>query len=1239
MNKKKISLIMSFILIFSLIVPVFAETILVDTGNKSENIKNEINIDENNNKDLLINNDSLNSEITIDNSNNLEEIQSGQGNKGEEPAQDFNEEIVEFKQYVRDITNDSNSKFSEHINYEQNKDKENIVEHMFTLKTKPLSRDYAAGELKIMPLGFERNNKMFKELGISDNAFFNTIEEYPTKSPIHLIETDSFEIKEDTKNPLNFFIGNSYLTNKNTLQKGQTLDISYKYQEYLFDFFITNNSEIQEKTLINSNEYLGSKIKYKNLYIKNIEKEKLHSYFTESKETYEEYVNNLYQKITNDKYEYASIDLSNYNKFSAYIYHYDKGNETKNIVNKEAIFRKLDPINFVETNNYNKEIFSYLPRFIFPSHKANLREPLLYTGLNGTYPKLTFTADCPLIYVDKNGKKESFNPGDEITIIENGEPKRFFGDLYDYNNRHTKRCEQLEGSFFVKRDLDKVKTITLNFNLYNTRYKDEDRLFNIKNFCNIDYHINEYPKLEKPQIIKFSQRKTSSTDYLLEDLFLNNNKFGYVQSLKELNMIYKNKSLKAPLKDIPFYLQGMLLYNKNDINDNKYFDTNYQYSVISANNFPKYTLKDDEPYYFNSLNDGNFLDISDGLKSFRKKIENNPYKKYKIKFIFKLTDTAGENNKPFFKNIKDMDISNNLKAFNNSELNNIIKNIDSSPNDILCCDLDKNIIDYPAVHIFQCLSNSRLKFINGKIFGDYVKFNVSNLKLTEAAILPNDLFLNSVDDDTIFEYNFAFPEGFICNGKIKTSMNTGFEPQIVNIDDYSIVKIKFTKNDLLKYIEKRRLKSEIINLMRDIDNPYLFTISCNGDVLAKRNKFKNISSSNIFNVNTSFKDSFKIYSKTKIPFKFINNSIEVEKSSRQDFAKLYSDPIEKIIDKNTIEFSYEPIKFFEEFAYTINNYCEATPSPEFVAGIINTIKGPTDTDFTLSPQKIDYSALYQNKISVQTASTPMTDTTIFYDVENAKPKFVNWKGILKGIDVSNIEKQGYKVEIHSNEETYSKDLSEKGWHLFESTQDLSKIKSLAFKILDKNNKAAVLPEETLFSIILNMQVPEESKVSKVDGKPTHSYSNVYAQWRGTNESEVHGIHSETVKLSLKDSIVDDIEAKGNHQIIVEREYIGTFSENKKNLNRIVILKGRNNNKEYKIYKDKIGFVEPDIYDIEYITSKDVEISKDSTKEVEVKKTFEDSLDKIKVKYQIKKNINNGYTDSDQKENLYAIKLK
>lgn len=307
--------------------------------------------------------------------------------------------------------------------------------------------------------------------------------------------------------------------------------------------------------------------------------------------------------------------------------------------------------------------------------------------------------------------------------------------------------------------------------------------------------------------------------------------------------------------------------------------------------------------------------------------------------------------------------------------------------------------------------------------------------------------------------------------------------------------------------------------------------------------------------------------------------------------------------------------------------------------VINTIKGPTDTDFTLSPQKIDYSALYQNKISVQTASTPMTDTTIFYDVENAKPKFVNWKGILKGVDVSDIEKQGYKVEIHSNEENYSKDLSEQGWHLFESTQDLSKIKSLAFKILDKNNKAAVLPEEKLFSIILNMQVPEESKVSKVDGKPTHSYSNVYAQWRGTNESEVHGIHSETVKLSLKDSIIDDIEAKGNHQIIVEREYIGNFSESKKNLNRIIILKGRNNNKKYRIYKDKIGFVEPDIYDIEYIISKDVKILEDSTKEIGVKETFEDSLDKIKVKYQVKENISTGYTDSDQKENLYAITLK
>lgn len=1237
MNKRKISLIMSFILIFSLIMPVFAETILVDTGNKSENINNEINIDENNNKDLLINdNSSLNSEITIDNSNNLEEMQSGQGNKGEEPAQDFNEEIVEFKQYVRDITNDSNSRFSEYIEHEQVNEingKDNTVEHMFTLKTRPLSRDYTSGELKIMPLGFKRNNKMFKEIGIKDNAIFNTIRSQRAgRLPIYLIDSNFFSTSIDLENSYNLFARNSYLTNKNPLKKGQALDISYKYQEYLYDFLITNNSEVQEKTIINSKEYLGSKMMYKSPHTKNIEAKNFYALHEEDENYYIDYINYLYEKISNDKYEYASISLSDLKKF------YQKFYKEFLINNKDTIYNYMDPITFsmLRTPPSTQELF-YTPIFLYSGN--NIREPLLYTDLNGKFPKLTFTADYPLVYVDKNGNREDFNPGDEITLIENGKPKRFFGNTFESKNEFLKYSNQLNGSFFAKRDLNDNKKISLSFNLYDTRYKDENRLFSVKDFCKIDCSIMKYPNSERPQLLKIENTGESSLNFLLEDLFLNNNEFFYNISIFRPRISYRNKSFKNPLKNIPFNIQGMILYNKDDPTDNTYFNIDKQFFEIKANQINNYvpnSISND----LSRINNDISIDVSNGLKSFKEKVKNNQNKKYKIKFIFKMTDNAGENNVPFFENIKSMDTSNNLKAFNNTELNNLIKNINLSNNNILY-DFDKDIIDYPSVHLFQDLE--KIDFANGKSIENYVKFNVLNAKISNVAIMPNDFFLNQVDDDTIFEYNFAFPKGFTCNGEIKTSLNSSLDSQIANIDDYSVIKIKFTKKDLLKHIKEQKSKFPKINYINK-NNPYSFDVRYSGDILVKKDKFKNMSSSSTFLQNKTFKDSFKIYSKTEIPFTFINNKISstdvANAIARNDLQKmLYSTPKKEIIDKNTIEFSYSPIKFFEEFYYNLNNYCTMTPSPEFVAGIINTIKGPTDTDFTLSPQRIDYSALYQNKISVQTASTPMTDTTIFYDIENAKPKFVNWKGILKGIDVSNIEKQGYKVEIHSNEKNYSKDLSEQGWHLFESTQDLSKIKSLAFKILDKNNKAAVLPEEKLFSIILNMQVPEESKVSKVDGKPTHSYSNVYAQWRGTNESEVHGIHSETIKLSLKDSIIDDIEAKGNHQIIVEKKYIGNFSESKKNLNRIIILKGRNNGKEYRIYKDKIGFVEPDIYDIEYIISKDVEILEDSTKEIEVKETFEDSLDKIKVKYQIKENVNNGYTDSDQKENLYAIKLK
>lgn len=180
---------------------------------------------------------------------------------------------------------------------------------------------------------------------------------------------------------------------------------------------------------------------------------------------------------------------------------------------------------------------------------------------------------------------------------------------------------------------------------------------------------------------------------------------------------------------------------------------------------------------------------------------------------------------------------------------------------------------------------------------------------------------------------------------------------------------------------------------------------------------------------------------------------------------------------------------------------------------------------------------YTYKLRARTGTADVTNFIIYDSIEeyvqdpySTEQSFItaygtkkHWNGSFLGIDTSYAETKGYVVKPYYSENKLAGNLyNEDGslntdWKEYSDSVDKSKVKSLAFEYLDKDDETqkAVLPANSQTYVLVKMKAPPE------ENRKILSYNGCRTQWQALDDYDrpvdfITGINSNIVKVSLSD---------------------------------------------------------------------------------------------------------------------------
>lgn len=297
-----------------------------------------------------------------------------------------------------------------------------------------------------------------------------------------------------------------------------------------------------------------------------------------------------------------------------------------------------------------------------------------------------------------------------------------------------------------------------------------------------------------------------------------------------------------------------------------------------------------------------------------------------------------------------------------------------------------------------------------------------------------------------------------------------------------------------------------------------------------------------FNISTSTYSS-----SAKITYKF-NYSISYD--SYLEYGKIWN-------NKSYLDFTEQPKGEYKKITYTIkdsgyydkeaidineNNdtdeligYANAQVTLNSIIATHQDVTKYVQTDksnYSTGTVKASPSSEYNYKLRVRTGSADVTNLVIYDSIEeyvqdpySAEQSFItaygtkkHWNGEFLGVDTSYAEKKGYKVKVYYSEDMQAGNLSDDdSWKEYSDSVDKSKVKSLAFEYLDKDDESqkAVLPANSQTYVLVKMKAPPE------ENRKILAYNGCRTQWQALDDYDrpvdfITGINSNIVKVSLSD---------------------------------------------------------------------------------------------------------------------------
>lgn len=171
----------------------------------------------------------------------------------------------------------------------------------------------------------------------------------------------------------------------------------------------------------------------------------------------------------------------------------------------------------------------------------------------------------------------------------------------------------------------------------------------------------------------------------------------------------------------------------------------------------------------------------------------------------------------------------------------------------------------------------------------------------------------------------------------------------------------------------------------------------------------------------------------------------------------------------------------------------------------------------------EYGEDYSYRVRTMTGLNRTTNVVLYDALEAAYGSNEHWQGTFNGVDTSYAETQldaagnAIKVKTYYSQNANAGSLgSDSSWQEYvEGTTDKTKVKALAFKLVDQNGNAATLPASSYIYVTIMMKAPANKALDSMAYNTARSEWNAIDNASGQPVTTITGINSNTTTVDLR----------------------------------------------------------------------------------------------------------------------------
>ena len=189
------------------------------------------------------------------------------------------------------------------------------------------------------------------------------------------------------------------------------------------------------------------------------------------------------------------------------------------------------------------------------------------------------------------------------------------------------------------------------------------------------------------------------------------------------------------------------------------------------------------------------------------------------------------------------------------------------------------------------------------------------------------------------------------------------------------------------------------------------------------------------------------------------------------------------------------------------------------------VKTQTSGTYEIDPTEGGHGEEYTYKVRARTGASRVTNMILYSNLEQGYEENPHWEGNFLGVDTSFAEsrKDYYgnpiTVKVYYSEKADAGSMSsDDSWREYDpDATDNTKVRSVAFKILDQDGNPAILAQSAYIYVLIHMRAPEDENIAALAYNRSFSEWNALDNLTGEIVPNITGVESNIVTVALDSS--------------------------------------------------------------------------------------------------------------------------